>query len=116
MKLYGLYLEQDLGVAAKAAASAEGPDKPSDEMDRGKSEKAKKQVEGIANELRRSLRGTMESLARLPAMETRTESRANLEELIEFLKGLRDSFDEGGSYFDVVLSAIMAGGRTMEGA
>jgi len=108
MKLYGLYLEQDLPQPTDASVAGAGV--PGIE-DKGKTEAAKKQVDGMTTDLKRSLRGVVESLKRLPVMETRTEARDAVELMMKSFSGFMESFSEGGSNFDAIFSAIMAGGK-----
>jgi len=106
MKLFKLYLEE-------AIPEPENVDEPEDigEIDKGKLEAAKKQVEGMSTDLQRSLRGMVESLGRLPVLDTRTEARESVENMMGNLTKFAESFDEGGASFDLILSAIMAGGK-----
>jgi len=103
MKLFNLYLEQNVPEPDQ--------DVDVDVMQKGKMEAAKKQVEGISVDLQRSLRGMVESLGRLPVLDTRTEARESVEAMMGSLTKFMESFDEGGANFDLILSAIMAGGK-----
>lgn len=106
MKLFKLYLEQTV-------PEPENIDGPEDigEIDKGKLDAAKKQVEGMSSDLQRSLRGMVESLGRLPVLDTRTEAREDVENMMGNLTKFMESFNEGGASFDMILSAIMAGGK-----
>jgi hypothetical protein len=110
MKLFKLYLEQTIPGPGGEPETADSPEDIG-EIDKGRLEAAKKQVEGISTDLQRSLRGMVESLGRLPVMETRTEAREANENMMRSLTEFMESFDEGGANFDLILSSIMAGGK-----
>lgn len=108
MKLYGLYLEAEIPAPTDAPTAT--PEIP-DVRDKSRSEAAKKETDGITTDLKRSLRGVVESLGRLPVMDTRTEARDAVELMMKSLTGFAESFEEDGANFDAILSAIMAGGK-----
>jgi hypothetical protein len=107
MKLYGLYLEQEL-----PGLDPEVPD-PRDEQLRDKSrlQMAKKQVDSISGDLKRSLRGVIESLKRLPVIDTDTQAKESITSMMASLNEFMESFEEDGTNFNMILSAIMAGGK-----
>jgi hypothetical protein len=108
MKLYGLYLEAEIPAPTETPGAA--PEAP-DLADKSRSEAAKKEADAITIDLRRSLRGVVESLSRLPVMDVRSEARDATEMMMKSLTGFAESFEEDGANFDAILSAIMAGGK-----
>jgi HD superfamily phosphodiesterase len=102
MKLYGLYIvERDGEEAVPAPTSVEDID----------TEKATEQANELTENIRNTIRLAVEDLRDLPVMGARTQSRDDLEALVESMEEYVKSFEAGGRAFDIIVSAIMTKGK-----
>lgn len=117
MKLYRLYLAEqipdimnpDQEVSNTTNQNQRMPDV--DEREESDPQKTKEEIDKMTSELRSSLERLDKTLGTLPALETDTEAKENLVQVMSGLAKLRDSFDDGGKHFNAILSAIAAGGK-----
>jgi len=119
MKLFRLYLREADGAPTGADAPATPTAAPGttgtqpvakDKLSMSQDE-ADKKIDAITVNFKKSIDALVMDLGKLPVIATNAQAKTRLEYLMGNLTKFKETFEEGGSNYQAIMSAMQAGGK-----